>query len=415
MINNIYWLWLQKALGQGAALAPLIKYFGDARGIYDARMTDELELSGLLSKSVIGKLRSSGTDGIIEIQEICEKNNWTILTYEDKEYPNVLRGLVDPPAVLYVSGHLPDFENYLSIGVVGARAASKYAERVAHFLSYSIGKCGAVIISGGAMGVDAAAHNGALATNGKTVAVLGSGFGTRYLMQNEEMRQHISKVGALISEYPPYTQALASNFPIRNRLISGLSQGIVVVEANVHSGSLITANRAIEQGRDVFAVPGSIISNAYLGTAKLISQGAGLVLSPLSILEPYVKDYPTLDIEKAVTSEQWGKLFGNEPASVQKKYNEKQKFKQEIKKEAKSLNLEKIDKEKDTVGEIQNLIESLTEEQLVVYNALSHEYQHIDLIINRAGPGIRNVAATLTQLELSGLASATSGKRYRKE
>lgn len=415
MINDIYWLWLQKALGQGAVLSPILKHFGDAKEIYNARMTDEIEMSGLFSKKLAMKLRETNTNHLIEIQQTCDENNWKIVTYQDEEYPKVLKSLADPPAVLYISGELPDFENYLTIGVVGARVASKYAERVAHFLSYSIGKSGAIIVSGGAMGVDAMAHNGALSSGGKTVAVLGCGFGTKYLMQNQGMRQRIEKAGALISEYPPFTQALASHFPVRNRLISGLSKGIVVVEANIRSGSLITANRATEQGRDVYAVPGSIISDAYLGTSQLLNQGAGLVLSPLSILEPYIEFFPTLDISKAVTADQWKMEFGGEPLSVPKGYNEKQRFKKEIKNEAKAITLGEIDKEKNLVKERQDAVDNLNEEQLKVYNALTEEYQHIDSIVSKAGANIRNVAVTLTQLELCGLATAASGKRYRKE
>lgn len=178
------------------------------------------------------------------------------------------------------------------MAVVGTRSATPYGHKTAFRLSYRLAECGALIVSGGALGIDSEAHRGALQAGGRTIAVLGCSIDYPYLSANAELRKMISEHGALISEYPPGTPPSKVSFPIRNRLISGLALGTVVVEASIKSGSLITADHALNQGKDVFAVPGNIMSSAYAGSNRLLSDGAKPVFSAADILSEYTSQYP---------------------------------------------------------------------------------------------------------------------------
>ena len=210
-----------------------------------------------------------------------------IIKKEDKDYPKLLLGLFNPPEKLYVMGD-EKILNEFSIGIVGARKCTKYGENIAKSLAYNLSKYGVNVISGMARGIDTAAHIGAIMGKGKTVAVLGSGFKHIYPEENKQLLEEIVKNGgAVITEYEEDMLPLAENYPKRNRIISSLSQGIVVVEAESRSGSLITAELALEEGKDVFAVPGNVNSQTSKGTNNLIKEGAKLVNNVKDIVEEY--------------------------------------------------------------------------------------------------------------------------------
>ena len=208
----------------------------------------------------------------------------TILTLEDAAYPQSLRTIHDPPLALYVRGTL-ESSDAIAVGIVGARRASSYGLQAAQRLGYDLALRGVTVVSGLAVGIDGAAHCGALDAGGRTLAVLGSGLARLYPPEHRELAERIVAQGAVISEYPMETLPLPHNFPRRNRLISGLSLGAVVVEAGPRSGALITADCALEQGREVFAVPGPITSVVSQGTHELLRHGAALVSSVEDILE----------------------------------------------------------------------------------------------------------------------------------
>lgn len=193
--------------------------------------------------------------------------------------------------MLFVWGDETILNSEVMLSVVGTRKASNYSMRVTRLLSSKLARAGAVIVSGGALGVDSAAHTGAM-EGGRTIAVLGCGFGTDYLRDNAALRREISKNGAVITEYFPFTPASRTTFPMRNRIISGMSLGTIVVEAGERSGSLITARLALSEGRDVFAVPGEVITSAFTGTNRLIHDGAKPVFTALDVLEEYYYTYP---------------------------------------------------------------------------------------------------------------------------
>ncbi|MCM1323075.1 MAG: DNA-processing protein DprA [Acetobacter sp.] len=210
-----------------------------------------------------------------------------IITIDDEDYPYNLKQIEGAPPVLYALGNIELLKNSNAMAVVGSRNASLSARKLAEQISSDLAKQNIVIISGMARGIDTAAHLGALRANGKTIAVVGTGIDIVYPKENEKLYQELAKNGLVLSEYPFHTQPQASNFPRRNRIVSGLSKGILVVEAGVQSGSLITAHQALEQGRDVYAVPGAPYDGRASGCNKLLKDGAILVESALDVIENF--------------------------------------------------------------------------------------------------------------------------------
>ncbi len=240
---------------------------------------------------------------VSKIQNQCARMGIQILSYLDSNYPELLKEIYNPPLVLYVKGNLIP-EDKAAIAVVGSRHASAYGMRVAHRISYELAEAGVTIVSGLARGIDAEAHRGAMDARGRTIAILGSGIDVIYPKEHEKLYAEISESGAVVSEFPFGAPPIASHFPVRNRIIAGLSLGTLVVEAHHRSGSLITASLTLEAGREVYAVPGAIDSLNSRGTNGLIKEGAKLVTASDDILEdlqPVLRHY-VLE-EKSVKSE----------------------------------------------------------------------------------------------------------------
>lgn len=396
-INTVYWVWLQKALGEGAMIKEIIDDFGSAKALYEANII-EWKMSPSLVPKQIKNLESATLDDAQKIIDVCVQNGWDIITYEDKEYPKRLKEISAPPAVLYIDGEFPDVDNRVLIGVVGTRKASDYAVKVSNLMSRGISQAGAVVVSGGALGVDSASHSGAILCGGKTISVLGCGLGTKYLMSNESLRNSIRKNGALVTEFPPFTPASKHTFPMRNRIISGLSLGVLVVEAGVKSGSLITANYALEQGKDVFAVPCSILSSNFSGTNKLIDDGAYVVTKPSDLLSPYAEGY-NLDLSKVKTMQQLMNETADLSANVMQNDD--------------SLSFENIETSRKRRLENNDAIAKLSGNNRIVFEALTEEFTHIDIIKDKCELNTSAVLSALTALEISGLAKSASGMRYK--
>lgn len=232
--------------------------------------------------------KSKNINKYSEISEYIKKEEIEFVLYSDVEYPKRLRYIYNPPVGLFVKGKLIDVEN--SIAIVGSRKASEYGKTAAYKLSYELGKRGITVISGLARGIDGCAHFGCLESGGYTIGVMGSGFKYIYPAENRKLYMDIVKHGCVITEYYPDIRPFAHNFPERNRIISGISKYVLVVEAGEKSGSLITATLALEQGKDVFAVPGNIFSPNSLGTNNLIKDGAKLISKVEDILEEFSID-----------------------------------------------------------------------------------------------------------------------------
>lgn len=288
-----YWLWLTNLHGAPHSAAfRLLEHFGTPEAVYFADPAEYLLIEGL-SPAAQASLRDKSMDGIEALLAECDRLGVHILTLQDAQYPERLRQLFDPPAVLYIKGKLPAFDEEAAVAVVGAREATPYGLRTAGRLGLELGRQGGLVVSGIARGVDAAALRGALQGGGTVASVLGNGVDVIYPAENRDLYEDVAAAGALISEYPPGTQPERRYFPVRNRIISGLCLGVAVVEGTETSGSLITARLALDQNRDVFAVPGGVDAPMSRGPNQLIRRGeAKLIHCGWDILEEYAARYP---------------------------------------------------------------------------------------------------------------------------
>ncbi len=285
--NRILWLWLSLVCGPASSAAEtLLAVFGSVEAVYEADEEDYGKVPGIRSASVKKLLNKDLTEAR-EINAYCLNEGVGILTPDSPLYPARLSRIQRRPVVLYYKGILTDLENEVCVAAVGTRTMTEYGSRAAYSTAYELAKAGAVVVSGMAKGVDGMAHRGALDAGGYTVAVLGCGIDRVYPAEHADLMAQIVKNGLVLTEYKPFTEPKGQNFPLRNRIISGLSQATLVVEAPVGSGALITARTALEQGRDVFALPGKVGEFNSVGTNELIRDGARIVTSAADILLEY--------------------------------------------------------------------------------------------------------------------------------
>ncbi len=378
--EDVYKIWLAECLGAGSDYLTALAEFGSARGFFEASEI-EWRLLGVLRPNQIERLKKRDLQAPIRYSEICNANGWHIIDQDSEFFPFHLKNIIDSPALLYVNGDLNVLKEKLCISVVGAREASNYGKSVAFSLAASLVRGGATIVSGGALGIDSASHEGAINAGGKTVAVMGCGLGAAYLSENEALRNSVAKNGAVISEYPPLSKPSRGSFPRRNRIISGMSLMTVVVEASEKSGSLGTAKYAAAQGRDVGAVPGSVISSAYVGSSYLLSNGAKMITSAADVLSDYVYTYPELvDLSKV----------------------------------ERTLVLSSGEKEKKKAPPVKKPAPAnLTEKQAVVYSLFEGEELSFDYIVTKSGFPAPQISQLLLELELQGLVTACAGSRYK--
>ena len=284
--DKLFSVWLSLCAGiANTEFVSLLTQFGSAYALFRA---EESEIETLdISDSFKGKLCCKDLTESYGIIDFCQKNGVGILCYTDEEYPSTLRAIKAPPCVLYYRGKLPDFEKQLFISMVGTRSMSEYGKEMAYRIAYELASTGTVIVSGMALGVDAACAVGALSAKGCTVAVLGCGIDVPYPRQHARLMHAIAEHGLVITEFPPSTPPRGYHFPLRNRIISGLGAGTLVIEADLGSGALITAREAIAQGKDIYAVPGNVGDRNTSGTNALIRDGAAVVLSARDVLENY--------------------------------------------------------------------------------------------------------------------------------
>lgn len=287
----VHWIWFahRPGLNDRDKMA-LLQHFRDPEDIYFA---DDGAFDAIgLSEEAKTALREKNLTSAEEILEACDREKLHILTCQDAAYPARLKNIADPPNVLYYKGRLPDFDGSPVIGVVGTRKASAYGLTTAKRMGYQIARCGGIVVSGMAYGIDGMAMSGALTAGAPAVGVLGCGADIVYPISNRALFRDTEEYGCILSEFAPGTPPAKWTFPKRNRIISGLSCGVLVVEAPEKSGALITANTALEQGRDVFAVPGPINADTSRGCNQLIRDGAGLVMEAWDVLGTYQQRFP---------------------------------------------------------------------------------------------------------------------------
>ena len=406
MTGAALWIWFQQIFGPASRRGEEILAFYGHPGELWGRSSRQLREDGKLTSGEIRRLVPKVEAEAGRIASLCRERGYGILTPDDRAYPLRLRHIQQPPLVLYVQGELGEIDNEAAISIVGSRRCSDYGRKAAGHLAQQLAQAGAVVVSGFAAGIDAAAHLGALRARGKTVAVLGCGLDVDYPSGREEMRRMIAATGALVTEYPPGTQPLSGNFPCRNRILSGLSLGVVVVEGNRRSGSLITAGLAAAQGRDVFAVPGSIFSPGSAAPHWLLSQGAIPAATARDILEEYLEQYPDrILIERCQELEDSRLLDQLEEREKTRRTGPSAAPRGE-KVPSKESSPPPAAREKAPPPL------TLSSGQRAVYQALEEEPLSVQELMNRAQLPAREVLSALTQLEIEGLAAAHPGKRY---
>lgn len=383
-----YWLWLTELPGlTNQTRLALLRHFPTPEDVYYADPEEVLLTEGI-TREQAKLLEDKDCSGADRILADCQQLDLDLLTIQDAGYPNRLRNIYDPPCLLYVRGRLPAFDDEASIAVVGTRDCTPYGVSCAEKLGYGLAAGGAVVVSGLARGVDSAALRGALRAGGTVTAVLGNGLDVVYPPENQYLYEDVAAAGALISEYPPGTPPEAKHFPVRNHIMSGLCLGTLVVEAPARSGALITAGTALEQGRDVFAVPGPIDAPASVGCNRLIRDGAGLVSDAWDILGEYEPRFP--DKLRREGARETPAVLG---------YQARQKT--EPKPVPPSVSLSHNDY-------------SLTDDQICLLRALTEEPMLVDDLIELTDIPTRRVLSALTVLEIEHLVTQHSGKRYAR-
>ena len=399
--NDLYWLWLSLICPAGSSSGDiLIEAFGfNSDAIYHADKNDYAELA--LKPNIIDELQNKELLQVHDIIAYCKKNNIGILTLANSMYPKRLMRIRNRPLVLYYKGKFPhpDIESNVCIAAVGTRRMTDYGKRTAYTISYDLARGGAIVVSGMAHGVDGICHRGALDAGGFTIAVLGCGIDKVYPPEHADLMNEIVQKGLVITEYRPFTPPYGENFPVRNRIISGLSQGALIVEADSKSGALITARTALYQGRDLFALPGKIGEQNSIGTNKLIQDGAKMITGAFDILEEYEALYPN-------------KINTRNIPMFKAKLNQfVNKIKPKKSKSESPASIEKPDTPKPEPIQVHIVDLDVAEKILKI---ITNEPFTTDDIAKSSGFDISDVMMALTELEISGKIKSLPGGKFTK-
>ncbi|NMA79273.1 MAG: DNA-protecting protein DprA [Clostridiales bacterium] len=389
-----YWIWLLQVLGShNIKSMQLIDKYGDVEEVYHV-IKDGKEKS--LSKTEQKNAKKVRIEQSEKIIEQCERTGVDIITIEDEKYPNRLKGIYNPPIVLFCMGDISFIDNEVTITVVGTRKPSHYSLQVAREICGNLANIGAVLVSGFALGIDSVAHGEALSHREKTVAVLGCGIDYDYPSSNTKLKRIIAKNGAVISEFLPGTPPLGANFPQRNRILSGLSLGTLVIEAHKRSGALITAELSIQQGRDLFCIPpADLFDSRYSGVIRFLRDGAIPVFSHLDILYEYYENFS----HKLTASNPYSDYSITPQESSVFNTSEKSSSKRKPKKK--------------TAGVKKDIpYNDLDEDQTRIVKLLSDRSYLADELSVMLEMPIDMVLTAMTELEIMGIVKAESGQRY---
>jgi len=394
-----YWLWLSSAK---AAPKPkklvLQNYGGDPKAAFFAPVGEFAAIDGA-DKGDLASLEERSMEQALRIIDRCAAQNIQIVTLQDAEYPNRLKNIYAPPAVIYVKGRLPAVDEEAAIAVVGTRKATPYGIKMGRGLGYQITKCGGLVVSGLTSGIDAAGAEGALRAGGACIGVLG----VPHELEKSRLAQNVASVGALVSEYPPGTVPQNSFFRARNRITSGLSAGVVVVEAPVKSGTRLFANEAAEQGREIFAVPGNADAENSAGSNAILKEGAKPVTDGWEIMCEFEGRFPQK------VHRPGDKAMAVPPAFEENTGSPSEKTEKEPENRAKKV----IDKKNGAdYIDLQTQLKDLNEDQLTIITAMTVPNMHVDDIIERTGLPPAKVLAGLTMLQLRRYVTQESGKRF---
>jgi DNA processing protein len=381
-----YWVWLSELAGLGnQTRLALLEHFNTPEDVYYADEGEILLTEGMTRREA-DALKAKDLTEAEKILADCERLELQVLTLRDAAYPVRLRSIYDPPCLLYLRGRLPEVDELPAVAVVGTRKASPYGIRCAEDLAFGLADAGALVVTGLARGIDSMAAQGALRAGGTVIGVLGGGVDVIYPKENGWLYDDVAAAGCLISEYPPGTEPLPAHFPIRNRIMSGLSVAALVVEAPVRSGALITAGMALDQGRDVFAVPGPIYAENSKGCNRLIRDGAGVAAEPWDILRDYEAQFP-------------GKLRGTTRSAPGPLETQPGQMVETAEPAMPSLSLKGA---------------GLTDDQILLLRTLTDQPMLTDDLIELTELPTRRVLSALTMLEIDQYVTQCSGKRYMR-
>ena len=404
---ELYWIWLTACTGlsnQGVLHA--LREFESPEGAF--RATEREVRTSKLTKDQQDALLHRDLTEAKRIETECWEKDIHILTIGDARYPELLRHIPNPPALLYYLGTFPDFDEELTIAIVGHRKASEHGKMMARKLGYELSKSGVILVSGMAAGIDGAAMEGALHGGSPVVGVLGGGVDVIYPRNHRKLYRDILEYGCLISEYPPGTAPIGWHFPIRNRIISGLSRGVVVAEAPRKSGSLITAEHALEQGRDVFAVPGNAGMEICAGSNDLLRQGAIYTEYGADVLNAYrnlfqnkihvpdAAEQTSYEAELAQLLAQSDSALAASPMTLPQVSDKKV-----------------VDNpDKGTYIDVHEIAGNLPQDEATVLSTLCGSAMQVDIIIQETGLPAAKVLGALTMLEIRGLIRSLPGGSY---
>lgn len=413
-LNKRIWIWITQVLGYNTPkVRRIYELYSDINDFYNGGER-EWRFCGIFSQNDIRKLKCTDISVADKIISRCNELKYSVLAIDDEKYPQCLRDIECPPAVIYVSGTMPDVDNRLTIGIVGTRRATKYGIDNSYKFGYALSKYGVATVSGGALGVDCASHRGSLAADGVTICVRGCGINASYLSENAGMRNAITKKGAVISEYPPDETPRTYYFPARNRIIAALSDGVLIIESGIKSGSLITANLAGEMGKKVYALLGNN-NPQNEGSNERIKDGTAIPVTDfMDILTSFDNLYATSDkidfnnlsledIEavpvKGMSNLKKKKLKNNLTSTISYEKNNKKIY-------CETEN----DNSTNEIKHKENLNLNTTAQS--VYDYIGNEPVHIDKIAADLNIPVFKVLASLTILEMKGLIQALQGRRY---
>ncbi len=409
MSGIVYWIWFaEKRLGLKARRA-LFERFGDPKGIYFSERGQLAELAELSPEATEAMLDKSLRDAE-RIVDRCGERDINIVTMQDAVYPERLRNIADPPCVLYVRGHLPAVDTEPVIAVVGTRKCTPYGAKIARDIAFEIAAKGGMVCTGLAEGIDSRAAEGALMAGGRVIGVLGTAIDEVFPRFNGRLFDDVAATGAIVSEYPPGFPGNKMAFPMRNRIIAGLSLGVVVPEAPIRSGALITARHALENGRDVFASPANVDSPAGRGSNNLLRDGAIFTENGWDVLREYSARFPDKISEKG---------RGSVPEEM---HEPEENSAEAAREEAKSADKEPgkgffklrvpVKRAKNNAEALKAQLEGLTENQLKLVSVMKKPSMHVDDIIDLSALPAATVLSELTMLQIKGFVKQEAGKRF---
>ena len=420
MDDILYWIWLSNICTPGTDLGDrlLLAFDKSAKAVYEATESDFKKIESL-KPGIIEELCDKDISDANDIYNYCTQNGIGLLSYADDLYPERLRRIARAPLLLYYKGNFQNLNSCVCIGTVGTRSMTAYGKRESYRICYDLARAGVITVSGLARGVDTACHRGTIDGGGRTIAVLGCGINVVYPPENSALMDEIAHFGTVITEYRPNTKPMGSNFPARNRIISGLCQGTLVIEADKHSGAMITAKYALMQGRDIFALPGKIGELNSMGTNELIQNGAKMVTKASDIVIEYEYLYPTrLNLQslpefkpkisfkkpKYVAPENKNLLFDDDGKLLK---GQEVKFKDPVQPKA-----DKTPSKKSENKEVTENLPELTKEEKTVYDYMPPNTAVTVDEITRHGVAVENVLVAMTFLEVKGYVAALPGGKY---